>query len=192
MSKKSKEQYLQDLQQSLNGVLNVLPSLRQKKKQLIKETKQLLRQLKQSQINYDTELEERLKAKRKAIISQLNTLAHQEQQLIKQKQFLTAEIHAWKRASIFASPKVFKMEDHPLVWNYRLLAHQNAKGVQFRIHEVQYLDGLPCGYMGGKGFHSWEEEEDFKVIEETMNNMKNAIFKPILWAGEQFPNEYKK
>jgi hypothetical protein len=74
-------------------------------------------------------------------------------------------------------------------WNYRLLAHQEFNGVAFAIHEVYYDDnGNEVSYT----------ENGVPVLSETsdgiiwvLDRMKEAADKPILWHGDDFPNEYK-
>ena len=74
-------------------------------------------------------------------------------------------------------------------WNHRVLAHKHKDEVYFEIHEVLYDEsGIPNGYtekgitVGG---------ETVKGMLWTLNKMKECLKKPILWAGEDFPNEYK-
>jgi hypothetical protein len=73
-------------------------------------------------------------------------------------------------------------------WNHRVLAHEHKGEIYFDIHEVYYDDnGTPNGYtenpvsVGG---------ESLKGIGWTLNRMKECLKKPILWAGDKFPNEY--
>ena len=72
-------------------------------------------------------------------------------------------------------------------WNHRILAHEHRGEIELRIHEVYYKDGKANGYtenavsIGG---------EDLKAITWTLNKMKECRKKPILWAGDKFPNEY--
>jgi hypothetical protein len=75
-------------------------------------------------------------------------------------------------------------------WNHRIMAHNNGDNeVYFQIHEVYYDEnGSPNSYtvnpvtIGG---------EDLESIEWTLNKMLESLNKPILSAGENFPNEYK-
>jgi hypothetical protein len=73
-------------------------------------------------------------------------------------------------------------------WNHRILAHESKEEVYFQIHEVYYTDNKPDGYtanavsVGG---------DTLKSINWTLNKMKEAIKKPVLWSGEKFPNECK-
>jgi hypothetical protein len=61
--------------------------------------------------------------------------------------------------------------------------------VFFQIHEVYYNDqNIPTGYTeNGARIIS----EDFKGLEWTLNNMLECLKKPVLWAGEKFPQEYE-
>ena len=73
-------------------------------------------------------------------------------------------------------------------WNHRILAHEQHGEVYFQIHEVYYNeDGVPNGYtknpihVGG---------ESLKAITWTLNKMKESRSKPILFAGDKFPQIY--
>lgn len=85
-------------------------------------------------------------------------------------------------------------------WNHRVLAHESPAWVPrelgekpeiyFQIHECHYNEGseIPHSYtsdgasIGG---------DDIKEIKWVLDRMKECLFKPILWAGEKFPQEYK-
>jgi len=74
-------------------------------------------------------------------------------------------------------------------WNHRILAVAYNNDIYFQIHEVYYTDDcIPNGYstnpitIGG---------EDIKGMIWQINRIKQCMKKPILWAGENFPNEYK-
>lgn len=73
-------------------------------------------------------------------------------------------------------------------WNHRILAHEYKGEIYLQIHEVYYDDdGNPKSYtseaisVGG---------ESLKSITWTLNKMLQCRSKPILWAGDRFPNEY--
>jgi len=75
-------------------------------------------------------------------------------------------------------------------WNHRILAHKQGEEIYLQIHEVYYdKEGIPDGYtansisVGG---------ESLKAITWTLNKMKECRKKPILWAGDKFPEEYKE
>ncbi len=75
-------------------------------------------------------------------------------------------------------------------WNHRILARKEKEEVYFEIYEVYYdKNGKPNGYtenptsIGG---------ETIKEITWQLNKMLECRRKPILWAGDNFPNEYKK
>lgn len=75
-------------------------------------------------------------------------------------------------------------------WNHRILAHKYDDEILFQIHEVYYDDeGKPRGYTeNGIPVMS----ESIKGITWTLNKMLACRKKPILWAGDNFPNEYKE
>ena len=77
----------------------------------------------------------------------------------------------------------------PMGWNHRILAHEDGEEMYFQIHEVYYdKEGNPNGYttngvsVGG---------DTIKSITWTLNKMKECRAKPVLFAGDKFPNEYK-
>lgn len=74
-------------------------------------------------------------------------------------------------------------------WNHRILAHEHSGEITFQIHEVYYDEsGIPNSYTANAvGVTS----ESLKGITWTLNKMKECRKKPILWAGDKFPNEYK-
>lgn len=74
-------------------------------------------------------------------------------------------------------------------WNYRILAHQSEEEIHLQVHEVYYNDeGQPNGYTeNGVAVGA----EDLKGIEWVLDKMKECSEKPILWAGDKFPHEYK-
>jgi hypothetical protein len=73
-------------------------------------------------------------------------------------------------------------------WNHRILAHKQEDGsVYLSIHEVYYTNGIPDSYTLNPITIG---SEDLKGIKWTLNRMKECLKKPILWAGESFPNEY--
>ena len=76
-----------------------------------------------------------------------------------------------------------------MAWNHRILAHEHNGEVYLQIHEVYYNENnIPDSYskygvsVGG---------ETLKDIKWTLNKMMDCLSKPILWAGEKFPNECK-
>lgn len=74
-------------------------------------------------------------------------------------------------------------------WNHRILAHVTKEETLFEIHEV-YNDekGVPNGYTKNAVSVSAENLTD---INWTLEKMKDCTKKPILWAGDKFPKEYK-
>ena len=74
-------------------------------------------------------------------------------------------------------------------WNYRILAHETEDDFYLQIHEVYYDEnGIPDGYtekpvnVGG---------DDIKEILRVIDKMKDCTEKSILFAGDEFPKEYK-
>lgn len=75
-------------------------------------------------------------------------------------------------------------------WNYRILAHPLSNGnIYFQIHEVHYNDkDEPNGYSNGVlGL----DGENINDINWTLEKMKESLNKPVLWAEENFPQEFK-
>lgn len=75
-------------------------------------------------------------------------------------------------------------------WNYRVLAHENNGEIYFQMHIVYYaVNGNPTHYsiqpvtVGS---------ESIKDIVWMLNKMLAGRLKPILWAGNKFPQEYNK
>ena len=75
-------------------------------------------------------------------------------------------------------------------WNHRILAHEDGELMYFQIHEVYYnKEGTPKAYttngvsVGG---------DTIKSITWTLNKMKECRAKPVLFAGDKFPDEYKE
>lgn len=81
-------------------------------------------------------------------------------------------------------------------WNHRVLAHApSAEALKifsevdtyFQIHEVYYKDNIPDAYtlepitVGG---------DSLADIEWTLLYMLGCLTKPLLWAGDRFPEEY--
>jgi len=74
-------------------------------------------------------------------------------------------------------------------WNYRVMAHDYDGEIYLEIHEVYYNskkvpDSYTFNSVGVGG-------ENIKELEWVLQRMKEALNKPILWAGEKFPQEYK-
>lgn len=73
-------------------------------------------------------------------------------------------------------------------WNHRVLAHEHNGEIYLKIHDVYYNEaGIPNSYtenavsVGG---------EDRQSIYWTIDKMRDCIKKPILFAGDKFPQEY--
>lgn len=76
-------------------------------------------------------------------------------------------------------------------WNHRVLAHESEGEVYLQIHEVYYDDdGKPNGYTQNAVIVG--SVVDIHGIKWTLMKMTECLEKPILYAGERFPEEYKK
>ena len=73
-------------------------------------------------------------------------------------------------------------------WNYRVLAFTIDGDVYFDIREVHYRHEKPELYSTSS---SLIESDSIKSLNWTLNRMKEALKKPILWGDERFPPEYK-
>ena len=74
-------------------------------------------------------------------------------------------------------------------WNHRVLAIQYKNEVFFQIYEVLYNDdNMPNGYIENPISIGSESIEGIKW---QINRIKECLKKPILWAGDKFPQEYK-
>ncbi len=74
-------------------------------------------------------------------------------------------------------------------WNHRILAHEHKGEIYLQIHEVHYdADGNPKNYSINPVPVA---SESIKGITWTLYKMLKCRKKPILWAGDKFPNEYK-
>lgn len=74
-------------------------------------------------------------------------------------------------------------------WNHRILAHDLGVDIEFQIHEVYYDEnGVPYGYTQ-KPIPVCSDT--IKGIKWTLRRMLESTKKPILWAGDKFPNEYE-
>jgi ribosomal protein L37AE/L43A len=76
-------------------------------------------------------------------------------------------------------------------WNHRVLVHTNPppfdNELSFIIHEVHYTDDVPRSYSATAATPGETSPYDLQV---TLQRMAEALYKPILWAGEKFPQEY--
>lgn len=81
-------------------------------------------------------------------------------------------------------------------WNYRVMAHEtdpeiqellyNTEKIWFKVHEVYYTNGVPDGRTEAITI----DGENPKEIKNILNKMLEACDKPVIWAGEKFPQEY--
>jgi hypothetical protein len=76
-------------------------------------------------------------------------------------------------------------------WNHRVMAHKWNKVIYFKIHQVYYDEKQNPKSYGKEGLES-ELIDNIKQIRWTLNKMKECLKKPILWAGDKFPEEYIK
>ena len=70
-------------------------------------------------------------------------------------------------------------------WNYRILATEHNGEVFLNIHEVYYENDVPNGCSADPVRVG---SETVKGITWSLNKMKEATKKPILWGDERFPN----
>ena len=74
-------------------------------------------------------------------------------------------------------------------WNHRILAHPDGDEVFLQIHEVYYDENhKPNGYTKNAARVCGSSGRD---LAWTLDKMKECLKKPVLWAGERFPEEYK-
>lgn len=74
-------------------------------------------------------------------------------------------------------------------WDHRVLVHEYKGNVSFSIRQVVYLDGKPRWYKKGVPIIGSGSLED---IQWHLDSVQEALSKPILYAGERFPEEYNK
>ncbi|QNL49656.1 hypothetical protein H8S90_23555 [Olivibacter sp. SDN3] len=81
------------------------------------------------------------------------------------------------------------MKNKNSYWNCRIMAHHhsNSEDAYFAIHEIYYEKDIPVSYTENAVAVVFEELSD---ISDYLDKMKLALSKPVLWAGEKFPNEY--
>ena len=73
-------------------------------------------------------------------------------------------------------------------WNHRVIATEHNGETWLAIHEVHYSDGKPDGRSTNPipvGSNT------IKGLRWTLNRMKEALKKPVLWGGDRFPQEYE-
>ena len=75
-------------------------------------------------------------------------------------------------------------------WNYRVLAFAHPSEVVFEICPVYYSDsGKPNGYGKGEPVYSDTGKEG---LVWRLQRYDEALLKPILYAGDRFPEEYNE
>jgi hypothetical protein len=73
-------------------------------------------------------------------------------------------------------------------WNYRILAHEHKGEIYFLVHEVFFnKDGIPDRYSDNPSEIGGDSIDD---ICWTIDAIRDAALRPILWAGEKFPAPY--
>lgn len=74
--------------------------------------------------------------------------------------------------------------------DYRILAHieEAMDNIYYTIHRVYYKNGLPQSYSEKSVEIFMEDVED---LDWELGRIKLAKTKPVLWAGDKFPQEYK-
>lgn len=74
-------------------------------------------------------------------------------------------------------------------WNYRIMAHLHDDTVYFNVHEVYYnKKGKPTSYTSTAVTVGGETVDE---LQQVLTRMTIGTGKPVLWAGEKFPKEYK-
>ncbi len=75
-------------------------------------------------------------------------------------------------------------------WNYRLFIFENPDdSIWFQICECYYdADGTPNGYIEN---HACAGGETVEEVKNSLEMMKGALDKPVIYAGDKFPQEYK-
>lgn len=83
-------------------------------------------------------------------------------------------------------------------WNYRVLAHENpapGTGYALKIHEVHYNGCKPGSYSKESAVVladlSDEEDAPLNEMKEIFARMRKALKKPVLYAGEKFPQVFE-
>ena len=74
-------------------------------------------------------------------------------------------------------------------WNYRILAFEHREVIIFSICEVYYdKNGKPDGYAES----SRSRFESVEDIKKEVLYYQEALEKPVLYAGNKFPQEYRE
>lgn len=73
-------------------------------------------------------------------------------------------------------------------WNHRLMAYEDGDEYYFRVHEVYYdKEGKPDGYTQEGVTVGGNSLEELRLV---LYRMGLCLDKPILWAGDKFPQEF--
>lgn len=103
----------------------------------------------------------------------------------------------WEKQFKDATNKGFKAEendndfDYPTTyWNYGIMAHEDPnRSISFAVHEIYYENDVPVSYTENAiPAHGDSIKEVIQDLQMMLNDIQN---KPVLWAGEKFPQEYK-
>lgn len=74
-------------------------------------------------------------------------------------------------------------------WNYRLMAQEQDGEIFLQIHEVYYDDNKVPHLYSEEGVSIFSESVE--GVKWVLEKMSEATTKPILWAGDKFPDEYQ-
>lgn len=72
-------------------------------------------------------------------------------------------------------------------WDYRILAHDHNGHIGLQMHEVHYKEDKPNSYSVDAAYIYGDTLIEIGLM---IARMMGAGVKPILWAGERFPQEY--
>ena len=75
-------------------------------------------------------------------------------------------------------------------WNYRILAHEYRGETTLQVHEVHYLDDEPRSYSPSPAAIMGDTIQELRKV-ATLILLDLAKEKPILYAGDKFPQTYK-
>lgn len=92
---------------------------------------------------------------------------------------------------------VDQLKRNNMTWNYRLMAIERTELEKESGQQEPYLEIRSCYYEEGAAVpHSYGDRgfaiggDDVSEILNVFEMQKDACFKPILWGGKQFPQEY--
>ena len=77
-----------------------------------------------------------------------------------------------------------------MLWDYRLLAHEESGEIIFKIHVVHYdIYFKPIDYTKNSPSLSSENLNDLDL---QLKRMNESVKKPILWSGDKFPRKFEE